>query len=239
MLNIAIVEDEQPALEKLKAQLSRVCTHTLLFTCHSVQDCLASNELPTVDVLFVDINLPDASGMSLVTTLKHRGFKGECVFSTAYSEFAVEAFTIGAADYLLKPYSDDRLSLALSRVNEKRNNKTSESQESEARTLVSKVGDKVTLVKVSDICAIKLEHGQAIAYSLEASYPFDQSLDELMTVLPPQFLRIHRNCIANIKEVKQMDRWVTGGYIIKFNQSKVQAISSRNGGRLLKDKLMR
>lgn len=239
MLNIAIVEDEQPALEKLKAQLSRVCTHTLLFTCHSVQDCLASNELPKVDVLFVDINLPDASGMSLVTTLKHRGFKGECVFSTAYSEFAVEAFTIGAADYLLKPYTDERLSLALSRVNEKRNNKTSESQESEARTLVSKVGDKVTLVKVSDICAIKLEHGQAIAYSSEASYPLDQSLDELMTVLPPQFFRIHRNCIANIKEVKQMDRWVTGGYLIKFNQSKVQAISSRNGGRLLKDKLMR
>lgn len=239
MLNIAIVEDEQPALEKLKAQLSRVCSHTLLFTCHSVRECLASNELSKVDVLFVDINLPDTSGMSLVTSLLDRGFSGECVFSTAYSEFAVEAFTLGAADYLLKPYSDDRLSLALSRVNDKLSNKTSELQEPEALTLVSKVGDKVTLVKVSDLCAIKLEHGQAIAYGFEASYPLDQSLDELMTLLPSEFLRIHRNCIANSKEIKQMDRWVTGGYLIKFNQSEVQAISSRNGGRLLKDKLMR
>ena len=238
MLNIAIVEDEKPALEKLKIQLSTVCAHTLLFTCHSVQECLDSNELSKVDVLFVDINLPDASGMSLVTSLKKSGFTGECVFSTAYSGFAVEAFTIGAADYLLKPYTDDRLSLALSRVNEKLKNKTSELQETEALTLVSKVGDKVTLVKVSDICAIKLEHGQAIAYGTEASNPLDQSLEELMTLLPPQFLRIHRNCIANIKEVKQMDRWVTGGYLIKFNQSEVQAISSRNGGRLLKNKLM-
>jgi len=238
MLNIAIVEDELPALEKLKVQLSRVCPHKLLFTCHSVQTCLTSSELSKVDVLFVDINLPDASGMSLVTTLKNRGFVGECVFSTAYSEFAVEAFTIGAADYLLKPYTDERLSLALSRVNDKLNKSTAELQEPEAFTLVSKVGDKVTLVKVSDICAIKLEHGQAIAYGSEASYPLDQSLDELMTLLPSQFLRVHRNCIANSKEIKQMDRWVTGGVLIKFNQSEVQVISSRNGGRLLKDKLM-
>lgn len=238
MLNIAIIEDEQPALEKLLSQLGRVVQHRVLFTCDTVTGCLASSQLSKVDVLFVDINLPDASGMSLVATLKNRGFKGECIFSTAYSEFAVEAFTIGAADYLLKPYTDDRLSLALSRVNEKRNNKASELQEAEEQTLVSKVGDKVTLVKVSDICAIKLEHGQAIAYGTNASNPLDQSLDELMTLLPPHFLRIHRNCIANIKAVKHMDRWITGGYLIKFNQSEVQAISSRNGGRLLKDKLM-
>ena len=97
----------------------------------------------------------------------------------------------------------------------------------------------MTLVKVSDICAIKLEHGQAIAYGSEVSYPLDHSLDELMTLLPFQFLRVHRNGIVNIKEIKQMDRWVTGGYLIKFHQSEVEVISSRNGGRLLKDKLMR
>tara|TARA_Y100001956_G_scaffold82805_1_gene105780 strand:+ start:647 stop:1366 length:720 start_codon:yes stop_codon:yes gene_type:complete len=239
MLNIAIVEDELPALEKLKAQLSRVCAHALLFTYQSVKACLASSELSKVDVLFVDINLPDASGVSLVKSLKQLGFKGECVFSTAYSEFAVEPFTIGAADYLLKPYTDERLSLALSRVNDKLNNKTSEFQETEEYSLVSKVGVKVTLVKVSDICAIKLEHGQAIAYGSEVSYLLDHSLDELMTLLPFQFLRVHRNGIVNIKEIKQMDRWVTGGYLIKFHQSEVEVISSRDGGRLLKDKLMR
>ncbi|MCF2909647.1 LytTR family DNA-binding domain-containing protein [Pseudoalteromonas sp. DL2-H2.2] len=231
MLNIAIIEDELPALQKLKTQLSQLCHYQLVYHGEDPARFLADFDHYQIDLVFVDINLPGMNGLQLSQQLQTAGFKGQIIFTTAYSEFAVDAFTLGATDYLLKPYTNERLALALSRVAAQGLPGT------EPLMLTSKVGDKVTRIEASQIEVIKLEYGHAIAYSAQHAYPIDLTLEELMTTLPDVFLRIHRNAIVNRLKISTLERWVTGGYLIKLAHSGQQVISSRSGAKLLRQKL--
>ncbi|TMP39580.1 LytR/AlgR family response regulator transcription factor [Pseudoalteromonas rubra] len=231
MLKIAIIEDEQPAFVKLKAQLTQLCDYQLVYHSEDPESFLSSFRQHPVDLVFLDINLPGLNGIQLSQELKNAGFNGQIIFTTAYSEFAVDAFTLGATDYLLKPYTNERLALALSRVQALR------SPSLEPLILTSKVGDKVTRVQANLVEVIKLEHGHAIAYTGAQSYPIDLTLEELMGTLPDEFIRIHRNAIVNKLSISALERWVTGGYLIKLTHSGQQVISSRSGAKLLRQKL--
>ncbi|WMO13816.1 LytR/AlgR family response regulator transcription factor [Pseudoalteromonas piscicida] len=230
MLNIAIVEDEQPAIDKLKEQLSQITKYNLVLTCNTPLVFLDTYRELAIDIVFVDINLPECNGVTLVEKLQGAGFSGAIIFTTAYSEFAVEAFTLGAVDYLLKPYSTERLALALSRVNRV-------IATGFAATLTSKVAGKTSLIDVSSIELIKLEYGQAIAFSNGQQYPIDGSLEEIQQQLPTHFLRVHRNAIVNQSAITAFERWVTGGYLVKLRDSNLQVVTSRGGAKLLKQQL--
>ncbi|OUS74563.1 DNA-binding response regulator [Pseudoalteromonas sp. A601] len=230
MLNIAIVEDEQPAIDKLTEQLGQITKHNLILTCNTALAFLDSHKELAIDIVFVDINLPECSGVTLVEELQGVGFSGEVIFTTAYSEFAVEAFTLGAVDYLLKPYSTERLALALSRINRAITTGS-------VATLTSKVAGKTSLVDVSSIELIKLEYGQAIAFSNGQQYPINGSLEEIQLQLPTHFLRVHRNAIVNQSAITAFERWVTGGYLVKLRDSNLQVVTSRGGAKLLKQQL--
>ncbi|MEQ3530376.1 LytTR family DNA-binding domain-containing protein [Pseudoalteromonas sp. XMcav11-Q] len=230
MLNIAIVEDEQPAIDKLTEQLSQITKYNLVLTCNTPLVFLDTYRELAIDIVFVDINLPECNGVTLVEKLQGAGFSGAIIFTTAYSEFAVEAFTLGAVDYLLKPYSTERLALALSRVNRV-------IATGFATTLTSKVAGKTSLIDVSSIELIKLEYGQAIAFSNGQQYPIDGSLEEIQQQLPTHFLRVHRNAIVNQSAITAFERWVTGGYLVKLRDSNLQVVTSRGGAKLLKQQL--
>lgn len=231
MLNIVIIEDEQPAIEKLLMQLSLVSTHKVVGTYRDPIAFLNSGNNGNIDLLFVDINLPSINGMALALKLKATGFMGAIIFTTAHSKFAVDAFTLGAVDYLLKPYNNERLSLALSRV------------DAIASTpvdikLPSKVAGKIVLIDTNRIDVIKLEFGQAYAYCADQHFPLEGSLDELQAQLPARFLRVHRDTIINQEAIASFERWVTGGYLVKLRGSNQQVITSRNGAKLLKQQLI-
>ncbi|MCG9768745.1 LytTR family DNA-binding domain-containing protein [Pseudoalteromonas piscicida] len=230
MLNIAIVEDEQPAIDKLTEQLSQITKHNLVLTCNTPLVFLDTYRELAIDIVFVDINLPECNGVTLVEKLQGTGFAGAIIFTTAYSEFAVEAFTLGAVDYLLKPYSTERLALALSRVNRVITTGL-------AATLTSKVAGKTSLIDVSSIELIKLEYGQAIAFSNGQQYPIDGSLEEIQQQLPTHFVRVHRNAIVNQSAITAFERWVTGGYLVKLRDCNLQVVTSRGGAKLLKQQL--
>lgn len=230
MLNIAIVEDEQPAIDKLTEQLSQITKHNLVLTCNTPLVFLDTYRELAIDIVFIDINLPECNGVTLVEKLQGTGFLGAIIFTTAYSEFAVEAFTLGAVDYLLKPYSTERLALALSRVNRVITTGL-------AATLTSKVAGKTSLIDVSSIELIKLEYGQAIAFSNGQQYPIDGSLEEIQQQLPTHFVRVHRNAIVNQSAITAFERWVTGGYLVKLRDSNLQVVTSRGGAKLLKQQL--
>ncbi|KZN45712.1 LytR/AlgR family response regulator transcription factor [Pseudoalteromonas luteoviolacea] len=229
MLKVAIIEDEKPALDKLTSQLEELNLCTLVYTNSRPVASLTELHDLELDVVFVDINLPQINGVAFAKRLIQDGYSGQLIFTTAYSEFAVDAFDMGATDYLLKPYDTERLALALNRVNHK-----AVGQQKTTQTLTSKFAGKVSMIEVNHIEAIKLEHGQAIAYTPSQSYPLDFALDDLMHMLPNQFVRVHRDSIANTHRIDTLERWVTGGYLITLQNSRIQVISSRNGAKLLK-----
>ena len=102
MLRVIAVDDEPLALGQLEKYISKVPFMSLTAACHSAFEAREALESGQVDAMFLDINMPDLSGMDLVKTLKRPPL---VVFTTAYSEYAVEGFKVDAVDYLLKPFT--------------------------------------------------------------------------------------------------------------------------------------
>ena len=101
MIRCLAIDDEPLALQQLVAYISKVPFLELAAQCHSAIEARLFLEHDTVDALFCDINMPDLNGMDFVKTLAAPPL---VVFTTAYSEYAVEGFRVNAVDYLLKPF---------------------------------------------------------------------------------------------------------------------------------------
>ena len=104
-----IVEDEFPAREELKYFIKNFSKIEILNEFDNGVEVLKFIQANIVDVIFLDINIPLLDGMLLARTINNFKFKPKIVFITAYKEHAVDAFELEAFDYILKPYSDDRI----------------------------------------------------------------------------------------------------------------------------------
>ena len=107
------VDDEPPALEVLKKYISAVPNLQLAGTCADALEALTMLQQHTIDLLFLDIQMPQLSGTDLVRTLKN---PPKVIFTTAFRKFAVEGFELDAVDYLLKPISFERFLKAVNKV---------------------------------------------------------------------------------------------------------------------------
>ncbi|HEY8487566.1 MAG TPA: LytTR family DNA-binding domain-containing protein [Thermaerobacter sp.] len=114
-----IVDDEYPARAELRYRLSREPGVEITGEAATAREALRLIEALDYDVVFLDIAMPGLSGLELAERLKNQPGAPSVVFTTAYDEYAVKAFEARALDYLLKPYSDDRLREALNRVRER------------------------------------------------------------------------------------------------------------------------
>lgn len=114
-----IVDDEYPARAELRYRLSREPGVEITGEAATAREALRLIGALDYDVVFLDIAMPGISGLELAERLKQQPGAPYVIFTTAYDEYAVKAFEARALDYLLKPYSDDRLREALSRVRER------------------------------------------------------------------------------------------------------------------------
>ena len=119
VLRVLIVDDEYPARAELRYRLSREPDVEITGEAATAREAMRLIEALDYDVVFLDIAMPGLSGLELAARLKSRPNAPYVVFTTAYDEYAVKAFEARALDYLLKPFSDDRLREALDRVRER------------------------------------------------------------------------------------------------------------------------
>lgn len=228
VIRLIIVEDELPAREKLKMQLSQLPNVTLLAEFDNPTDAINGiNELQP-DVVLLDIELGPLNGFDVLDSLKHQP---KVIFTTAYSKYAVDAFDQHAVDYLMKPFSLARLSQAIERI------PVAVPQletQGDNKTLVSRVGEKIHILQCDDITMIKSHAGLTSAWLADKEYIIDDSLEKLEHSLPNTFLRIHRNCIINKQHIQQLSRWSNGCYQVHFTTTQNTVNSSRNGAALLK-----
>ena len=118
VLKAMIVDDEAPARSELKFLLDELGQTEVVAEAASVREAIEKLKEYPVDVMFLDVNMPEATGLQLAEALQHLKFPPAVVFVTAYSEFALDAFKVSAIDYLVKPVETERLSQAISRVRE-------------------------------------------------------------------------------------------------------------------------
>ena len=211
MLKCIAIDDEPLALRQLKSYIEKIPYLELTATCNNAleaQQLLASQH---VDLIFVDIIMPDLSGVEFVRSLVDRPM---VIFTTAYSEYAVEGFKLDAVDYLLKPFSFADFSRSAGKANslyELRHNQragepeaTPEALPKDKEYISVKADYKVSLVKISDIVHLESE-GEYVRMHLADGTTITTlfRLKNMEAALPSDmFMRVHRSYIVNLRCIK-------------------------------------
>jgi len=230
-LRIVIVEDEAPARQKLKMQLAQVSGIELFAECDNPQTAIEIIEQCRPDVVLLDIELGELNGFDVLDAISH---PCHIIFTTAYGDFAIQAFERRALDYLLKPFNLARLREALSRVKVKQQEQTTPVHTISEKPLISKVGDKMRVLDYQDIVYITSSNGLCRAFEATAEYHLDGTLESLLAILPDYYLRVHRNCIVNAKKIWQIEKWQNGSYLLRFRDHTQPVTTSRGGASVIK-----
>jgi two-component system LytT family response regulator len=213
-MNVLIVEDEQPAASRLVNMLKKtVPGATVVGITDGVESTLNFlDQHPQPDLVFMDIHLADGSAFEI---FRHHSFDGTgVIFTTAYDQYAVEAFKVHALYYLLKPIKQEDLEHAFSRYSEFKE-KSSEYKDIVSKLMAKPAQDKRFLIRMGQ--SLRLVHQQDIAYFYTSDkitfmmtregrkYPLDYTLENLeMMIDPARFFRINRQFIINIDAIQQM-----------------------------------
>ena len=202
-----IVDDEDPARGNLKALLRAHGDIELAGECDNGEAALAAIRELRPDLLFLDIQMPECDGFDVMEMLGG-ATPAAVIFVTAYDQHALRAFDVGALDYLLKPYSDERFSTALARARER----LKRDQETPVR-LVLKSAGQVLFLPTADIDWISAADYYASLHAGAQTHLLRRSLAELEQDLDPaQFCRIHRSTIINLDRLQSIELGEDGEY---------------------------
>ena len=202
VLKAIVVDDEKPARDELKFMLSEAGGVEVVAEAANAADAITALHEYACDVMFLDINMPDANGLNLAGALRTLHFPPCVVFVTAYSEYAVDAFGVKATDYLLKPVELNRLKEAISAV-EKQVAVQSKEQRRQVVTC-EKAGKRIS-VNANDILFAKARDDYAFIQTKDDSYFAPTSLSAIEKQLEGTgFMRIHRSYLVNLKKVEEV-----------------------------------
>ncbi len=230
-----IIEDEKPAARRLNRMLGEldIIPETML---HSVQDSveyLLNNESP--DLIFLDIQLSDGLSFEIFDQVD---VKSAIIFTTAYDEYALQAFKLNSIDYLLKPIDEDELRVAVDqfksrfRESENNNNKAATINFDDIARLLgnpvdrqykkrytAKVGEHLKLFHIEDIQLFFSENkGTYLHINNGRNYLIDSKLESLEKELDPElFFRISRQAIIHINAIDDMISYTNSRLQIKIN----------------------
>ncbi len=205
-----VAEDEAPARENLREYLTDTPWIEVVAEAVDGRSALALADELRPDLLFLDVRLPELSGLEVARQIRH---PAEIVFTTAYDRFAVAAFEIGALDYLVKPFGRERLAAATERVRARLSSseasagdrvRSSFGPDPLAR-LFARQGDRIVPITVSGIRRIQAQGDYAEVHSAEGVFLLRLTLAELAARLDAaRFRQVHRSHIVNLDAVEHM-----------------------------------
>ncbi len=186
-ISCIIIDDEPSSQNVLKSFINKIDYLDLKHTCNDALEALTYLKTNTVDLLFLDINMPQLSGISFYKSLKN---PPKVIFTTAYTEYALDGFDVNATDYLLKPFSFDRFLKAVTKIKDL-NIKYNE-------TIILKADKKLHQIKVDDILYIE-SIGDYIKVHINQKYLIVyKTLKKIFDELPNSvFKQVHKSFIIN------------------------------------------
>ncbi len=210
-MDYIIIDDESDAIDVLKFHLNNIPFMELKGTFRDPLDALDYLQKHTVDLLFLDINMPKLSGISFPKFLQKPPL---IIFTTAYSEYALESYELKAVDYLLKPIVFDRLLQAVMKVKQVLNqNKVGvatspeTSQDLSEQTVFIKSGSEFNQLPIQNIKYIESDGNYVTFHTTKRSILARYKISEVKELLPQQFfVRIHRSFIVAIKHIETVKK---------------------------------
>lgn len=207
MIKCIAIDDEPLALKQISAYISKTPDLSLEGEFESALEAISFLKSNKVDLMFVDINMPDISGMDFVKSLNN---PPGVIFTTAYSEYAIEGFRVDAIDYLLKPISYSDFLKASERAGERltSSNEGASGIKSDDDFLFIKSEYKIQRIRLTDIKYIESMREYLRIY-IENQKPLMTllSMKKMEGFLPENtFMRVHRSFIVNLSKITTIER---------------------------------
>ena len=204
-MRILIVDDEKPARDKLRRLLSQEADVTALDEAREGVEALARIEAFKPDVVFLDIQMPEVSGIELAASLPAPA--PLIVFATAFDQYAIRAFDANAIDYLLKPYDQARLQRALARVRERLESPRAapafDSGHPVRQLLIAERG-VTRVIKVDLVQWIETADNYVVLHTAFDQPLMRQTLAGLLDKLGPRFMRCHRRAAVQLDWIESV-----------------------------------
>jgi len=210
---VLAVEDEEVARRLLARYLDQISDIAYTIA-ESGPTALQKLSEESWDIVILDIEMAEVDGLHLMNYISSLPQPPAIIFTTAYSEYAVNAFSGGAVDYLLKPFSLDRLKQAFERANRYLSTQAPLTQNTGQRITLP-IGDRYVVLSPNQIVAAFLEQEHLIVETREGTLHTIRtlSLKDLENKLPkPPFLRISRQNLINIDSLQEVIPWFSGRY---------------------------
>jgi two-component system LytT family response regulator len=233
MIRVLIADDEAPARARLRRLLA---AHPEVEVCGEAEtgwSTLAEAERLRPDAIFLDIQMPEATGIEVAASLKPP--RPRIVFVTAWDHHAVEAFRLNAADYLLKPVEPERLAESVKRLSERRREQALPG----VRRLLVKCGGHATVVDCDEVDCITSEDGNTRLFGRKADgavydYYLDLTLNHLEERLDPaRFARVSRSAIVRLAAVEQIRPMPRAGGLAVVRGGRTLDVSRRRWAALV------
>lgn len=206
MIRCIAIDDEPLALQQIAAYINKVPFLELAAQCHSALEARQFLSDERVDAIFCDINMPDLNGMDFVKSLAAPPL---VVFTTAYSEYAIEGFKVNAVDYLLKPFGMQDFMRAANRLQERLSVSTPAPAAAESDdTLFLKTDYRIVKISIPSIRYVEAMSEYLKVWIEGEAKPIITllSMKKMEERLPNNFMRVHRSYIINLDKIQEVNK---------------------------------
>ena len=214
-MKCVLIEDELPAQRILKNYLAKLPELELVASFQSALEANALLQQQHIDIIFLDINLPDISGMQYVKTLVN---PPKIIMTTAYQEHAVASFELETiCDYLVKPFSFERFLKAINKAKNTSNTLKTEVSEKEEASVFLNIDKTLHKIKISDILYIESDKNYITLVTHKNKLCYLDSLKNWMLKLPKEsFIQVHKSYLVNYHKIEKI-----AGNIVHINTQKI------------------
>ncbi|NIJ46409.1 DNA-binding LytR/AlgR family response regulator [Wenyingzhuangia heitensis] len=204
MIKCIIVDDEPAAHYVLTDYINKSSSLTLVHQLYNGTNTIAYLENNSVDLMFLDIDMPDITGLELLQKVDN---PPKTILTTAYSEFALKAYDHGVIDYLLKPIFYPRFLKAIEHLNQKSKGLLSETVPKHPEFINLKIGSDFVDIPLSDILFLQSYGNYVKVYTMKRIYVATTTTSELERTLPSElFVRTHKSYIIAVQKVCKIDK---------------------------------
>ncbi|HEY8927770.1 MAG TPA: LytTR family DNA-binding domain-containing protein [Mucilaginibacter sp.] len=232
MITCIAIDDEPKALEVIERYCQKSSLTDLKATFREPIKAIEYLNSEKVDLVFLDINMPDIDGMQLVQTLAS---KPMIVFTTAYSTYAVESYNLNAVDYLLKPITFERFLAAVNKVGNLLASKSSVFVAGDdAATVFIKSGSQTYQVKVADILYLEKDGNYITVHLKDKQILIRENMGDIFDLVPEAgFVRVHKSYVVAVKHISMIEvhQLIINGQKIPVGSTYRESLRARLGMR--------
>lgn len=236
MIKTLIVDDEPLAAGLVKEFLSAYPQFEVVAICHDGFEALKAIQLFQPELIFLDIQMPKITGFELLELLEN---PPAVLFTTAFDQYAVQAFDVKGIDYLVKPFSEARFAQAIARFLSQQKTKIVPEvvdypvSEERNKRIVVRVKNEIKIIQTQEVRYFEAEDDYISIHTQEGKFLKKMTLKQLEERLDPEkFARVHRSYLVNLQEVAGLEPYEKESYLLRLRSGQKIPVSKSGYARL-------